>query len=737
MTPAVAPAAATELISGIAGAVASLAIVLTLGLLAYAPTGASAAGLGITAAFAGVVFGGAAMAVFSRARMPTAGPSSATALIFAGFIAELARDPALAAWQGPQRLALVALAGGCVAGAGLLQMLFGALRLGSLARFVPQPVLGGFMNGVAILIVVGQLPTLFGWPPQTGWSTGATLQPLTLAIGLATAALVWLLPRWLPRVPALLVGLLAGTLLQLALHALWPGAALVRPVGALVATLPRPDALLPLWSDAGAIALLQRHGASLAVTALLLALIGSLEAILNALAVDQLMNWRQEPNRELLALGGANIVSGLFGGLPLVYLRARAMATVGAGGRSRAAALAGCATLGVIYAFALPLVSRVPLVVMAGIMLTVAVALMDRWTHQLVLQWWRGERTAEQRNSLLLVATVCLATLCLGFVAAVAVGTLLAALVFMRGLQRLLLRARYSAADRPSRRVYAPPQEAMLVTARARVEVIELEGALFFGSAERLVAEVERVAAERPCVVLDFRRVSSIDASAAVALAGLAERVVQRGGVLLLAGVTAANRHGLALRASGTFREAPRNDWWPDVDRAIEAAEQRLLAAGGLALDGVALPLADCELLQGLGPHQLARVLAALHERQLAAGETLFREGDAGDSVYLLTEGSVSIVGRADADADGPGRQRFVSFSPGVSFGEIAVLDGGGRSADAVADRRSTVHALSRRALGELLAADPAATALLYRNLARSLSQRLRGASSAWLVDAR
>jgi CRP-like cAMP-binding protein len=144
--------------------------------------------------------------------------------------------------------------------------------------------------------------------------------------------------------------------------------------------------------------------------------------------------------------------------------------------------------------------------------------------------------------------------------------------------------------------------------------------------------------------------------------------------------------------------------------------------------------LADCTLLHGLDERQRERVRSRLTERRLAAGEYLFREGEPGDRLYVLTEGSVSVVG--GRDAVDTLRQRFVSFSPGMTLGETAMLDGGGRTADGRADTPATVYELPQDALLALQHEDPALAARLYRNLATHLSQRLRNAAANWRRDA-
>ena len=368
---------------------------------------------------------------------------------------------------------------------------------------------------------------------------------------------------------------------------------------------------------------------------------------------------------------------------------------------------------------------RLPTAVVAGIVVMLAWTLVDRWTRRLLRQWWGGERSLDLALSLGIVVVVCAVTLRWGFVLGVGAGVLVAMLIFMRALNRSLLRLRYRASEIPSRRIYPPALEAQLRGQRSRIEVLELEGALFFGNAERLADEAERIAPAPAFLVLDLRRVSTLDATGAVALAQLDERLARRGTALWLAGVTPDNRHGRALREQGVQRAAGR--WWghADADRAIEAAEVQLLAAAGLSLDGLALEPEQCTLFAGLDAAQRTRLRATLQPRQLAAGERLFTQGDAGDALYLLGSGSVSVVDRTRA-------QRFVSFSPGMCFGETAVLDGGGRTADAVADMASTVYALPAAALADLQQQHPAIAAQVYRNLAQHLSERLRAAAAAW-----
>lgn len=714
-----------EIVAGAVGTAATLAVPLTLGLLAFAALGAQAAVIGIPAALATTVVGGVLYGLVGRTAMPAAGPSSATALILASLVLGLVQDPQLRA-DG-----VVACAALAVVLSGLLQMLMAALGLARLARFVPQPVLAGFMNGVALLIALGQLPLLLGQGAGTpllaalaGW------QPLALLLGGGTAALALLAGRRWPRVPTALLALLLGTLLhQLALHLL-PGAPLGRVVGPLPDGLPGPLALLPLAGPGGQ-ALLQQHGAAVGVTAVVLALVGALESALNSLAVDQARGTRHEPARELLAIGLANAVCGLFGSLPLVALRARAMAMLMAGGRSALAAVGGSLVLALLVLTGGHWLAALPLPVLAGIMLVVALGLLDRWTHGLLQRWWAGERSREMRLSLALVAVVCGVTLWQGFVVAVAVGVLLSMVLFIARMNRSLVRSRSTAAARPSRRVWPAALEQQLQPLRAQVLVLELEGALFFGSGDRLLSEAEALGGACRCVVLGLQHVGSIDETGVVALQQLQTLLWRDGIVLRVAGVDVDSPRGRVLAAFGAPGAAI--EFWPDIDRAVEAAERDLL--GGAAAAALApVALEDCLLLQGLDAAERAQVAARMPAQRLQPGEMLFHEGDAADRLYVLVAGSLSVV---SAPRAGVGQQRFLSLSPGMMLGETAMLDGQGRSAAAVADGEAVVHVLTRADLEALHDTQPALASRLHRNIALHLSQRLRSAAAAWHASTR
>lgn len=723
------PAWPREAMAGLSGAAAALATTLTMGLLAYAPAGSAAAALGLPAAFAAALAGGVVMALLGRSRLPCATPSSATTLLLAALVARLCADPALQPSTPAGAAALVSPCALAVLLSGLLQVLMGAAGLGALARLVPQPVVAGFMNGVAVLVALAQVPLLAGlayevWRAE-GWAALAQGQPLALATGLVAAAVVWLLQPRFPRWPLALLGLaVAWGVYTLAGPLFGAGDTLPR-VGTLPVVLPLPLALLPLTGAAQA--LLMAHIGEVLLTALLLALLGALESALAARALDQLAGERHDPNRELCALGAANIASGLFGGLPVVYHRLRALATHRAGGRSWRAALLGALLLVAIYQFGHALVEPLPLAALAGIMLTSAWALVDTWTRELVQQRRRGDRSRDLQLGLATVAVVAVVTVWAGFVPAVALGVLISMALLVRGMSRTLLRSRYSAEQRPSRRVYPAVREAHLATRRAQIEVLELEGALFFGSAERLGHEMLQHRPGLRWQVLDLHRVTSIDASGAVMLAQLARQLQQAGVQLWLAGAQGERDHLATLQRYGAFTGARAGQaLHADADQAVEAAEQALLREAGLGLDALTVAMPECELFAGLGTAQLQRVLQAVQTRALQAGEVLALP-DTAERLALLAAGSVTVLGPPTAQGR---RRRLVSLSPGMTLVEATQRPGSGT--EVRADVPSLLYELDAEAQARLQREDPALVLHLLRQLSAHLAQRLRLTSQAW-----
>jgi anti-anti-sigma regulatory factor len=361
--------------------------------------------------------------------------------------------------------------------------------------------------------------------------------------------------------------------------------------------------------------------------------------------------------------------------------------------------------------------------VVAGLMVTLGFALIDNWTTGLI---GRLRRKGALREPALLwavatVVVVAITEVFFGFMPAIGVGFQLSGLLLYLGMKRSLVRSVVDGNVRPSRRVWGGEDAVHVRAARQRIRVVELEGALFFGSAERMSDRVEPLAGVADVVVLDFRLVTVIDATGALLIEGIARRLAARGTRVLLAGVTPQGRHGATLMAHDTFRDPELRLWFRDSDQAVEWAERRILEGRGLT-EHEAVPLAGFPLLEGLTRIQLKRIEHHFVRRECAAGEVLFQENDPGDRLCLLASGAVEI----SIIVPGGARARIVTFAEGSLFGEAAILDGGPRSATAQAVGPTVVYELTRTALSEIESHEPDIAIQLMKNLAKLQAIRMR-----------
>jgi CRP-like cAMP-binding protein/anti-anti-sigma regulatory factor len=304
---------------------------------------------------------------------------------------------------------------------------------------------------------------------------------------------------------------------------------------------------------------------------------------------------------------------------------------------------------------------------------------------------------------------------------AVVTGLILSMALFIAMMNRSLVRSVATGETRASRRVYPPEQAKLLREQGKRIKVIDVDGAIFFGTADRLGAEAQRAAEGASFVILDLNRVTMIDASGALILERLARGLKERGARLLLAHISTTSTLGRAVQAAGAFTEKHQPDWFPDGDRALEWAERQLLNEAKVADASHEMRIGEFALTAGLSPAELEFMKPYLDRQLLPARTPLFRAGHKGDRLYLLARGAVSIVAE-EAGAEGKYR-RIVTLAPGVIFGESAMVEEEVHSVTAIAEGEIVLWTLSRANMEAIRAANPD----LYRRLLLNLLAHLAG----------
>src|SRR5581483_7654995 len=563
---------AREIANGVTSAFVLLALMLPLGLIAFGHLEHAATDAAVRAAFAAALFGNITAVLVGAPLLPNEVPRASTVFVFAAFTMKLAND-------GVATADILVLAALCLVLSGIIQMTFGLLRLGNIARFVPYPVIAGLMTGLAIKLIVYELPEMLGTHAGHGEDAahGFNVWPALLAI--FTIAVVVIARLRFPNAPSKLVGVACGTGLAVIISRLF-GADVGGHVPALGAAIPAPDALRPLLGHG--LQLLRDHGAVILVAAPTIALVGSLDSLVAAVGEsDGPLDTTHKPNRLLIALGLGNVTSGVFGGVPLAYSSHHSMSAHRAGASKLVGSIATTLTLVALLLYGGALLQLIPVAVLSGIMAMLAFGLIDRWASATLARARRRQYDRELWLNLLVVALVAGMT-ALGLIEAVVTGLVLSMALFIAAMNRSLVRSVSTGLTRASRRIYPSVPASVLRAEGHRIRVIEIDGAIFFGTADRLAAEVIRHAEGASFLILDLRRVTMIDASGALMLERIARRLSQMNVKLLLAHISVTSPLGEALQAAGAFAQKYHPDWFADRDRALEWAERQLLAEAHL-----------------------------------------------------------------------------------------------------------------------------------------------------------
>jgi len=491
-----------DLYGGLTAAVVALPLSLAFGV---------ASGAGALAGLYGAILVGFFAAVFGGTPAQVSGPTGPMTVVMALVITRFGHDPALAF--------TVVMMGGA------FQILFGALRLGRYIGLVPFPVISGFMSGIGCIIVILQLAPLAGHPIPGGnmlHKLAALPQLLAtpgkdaLALGLLSLALVFLMPKRITRVlPAPLIALTLGTLAGMTLFSGAP------VIGDIPTGLPQP--YLPTFSLTDLPQML--------ISALILAFLGSIDSLLTSLIADSITRTHHHSDKELVGQGIGNLVAGIFGGIPGAGATMRTVVNVRAGGRTPlSGALHAVVLLLVVLGFG-DTAERIPHAVLAGILLQVGINIID----------WRYIRRAHRapRAGVMIMAVTLLLTVLVDLMTAVAVGTVMACVLFVQRMAAAQMKSMKLVYDPDHVPDLSPQERDILDRAKGRIVIFHLEGPMSFGSVNGIMRML-RSSAEKDILIVDLSDVPFIDSSASIALEEVIEDAHRDKDAVILCGLRPA-----------------------------------------------------------------------------------------------------------------------------------------------------------------------------------------------------
>lgn len=484
-----------DLVAGITVGIVALPLALAFGV---------ASGVGAEAGLITAVVAGLVAAVFGGSPVQVSGPTGAMVVVLVPIVAQ----------HGASAVIIVGVL------AGLVLVVAGFARLGRSIAFIPWPVIEGFTVGIAIIIFLQQIPLALGGTGShisafgAAWDSLAATDWASAGWSLGTVAIVALIMLVMPRLTAAIPGSIVAIVVITVVAEIT--AAPLERIGALPTSLPVP--VFPAIDLALVTAL--------APAALAVAALAGIESLLSArVATTMASTGPYEPDRELVGQGLASIASAAFGGMPATGAIARTAVNVRSGGRTRLAAIIHAVVLiAVIYIASAP-VTRIPLAALAAVLMVTAARMVPRGAVRLILKSTRSDAAV-------FIATIVI-TVAFDLIEAVVIGIIATAVFALRNLVRT------SGIHREELPTPAQPHD-------SAIALFRLDGALFFGAAERIIERIEAATNAR-VIIIRMSGLQFLDATGAHVLVDIAHTMQARGVHLILKGIQ-PEHHRLVAR---------------------------------------------------------------------------------------------------------------------------------------------------------------------------------------------
>ncbi|MFI3180105.1 MAG: SulP family inorganic anion transporter [Methylococcales bacterium] len=613
--------------------------------------------------------------------------------------------------------------------AGMLQILFGIVRLGHLIKYMPYPVVSGYLSGVGLYIISGQMPKFLGAPKGSHfWESLAAPEFWkwqSIVIGVVTIAMMILAPRITKAIPAAILALLAGVftyfglgIIDPTLYTLEGNLFVVGPLGAGSDT-GFIDAMSVRWymiSDVDVDQIIH-----ITLPALTLAVLLSIDTLKTCVVLDALTRSRHNSNRELIGQGIGNVASSLIGGLPGAGTIGATLVNISSGAVSRYSgffegilALVAFLILGVF-------ISWIPVAALAAILMAIGVRMIDRHSFQFL----------KQRSTILdffVVVAVITTALTVSLIAASGVGISLAVFLFIREqIGGSVIRRKLCCNETFSKRLRTHDEIEILAVHGGRGMVVELQGSLFFGTTNQLYLALEEELKTRDFLILDMRRVQSIDITAAHLLDQLRDMMADKNGFLIYSDLPTNLLSGQDIyqyfEQVGLAPQKSAARVFDDIDGAKEWVENRILKEADFHQEeGHRLHIKEFDLFKGRKEETLAVFETHLVKISYSAGTKILSRGDTGDDLFFIRKGLISFV----LPIDGNHVRRLSTCGRGAFFGEMTFLDGSARSADVIAISDVDLFVLSRKTFDTFSEEHKNVALNLFEGMATVLTRRVR-----------
>ena len=512
-----------DIFGGITAGIVALPLALAFGIQAFGGVDSpDASSMGAYAGLVGATLLGFFAALFGGTHSQISGPTGPMTVITASLISGV--------WASQQSFSAVLIAMALAAlFCGLFQILFGVIKIGKYVRYIPYPVLSGFMSGIGVIIILQQLYPLVGLKSpvlvvdmvtQLPQRIADGISSTSLLLGLGTVLIIWLFPKLTKKVPATLVALVVMTVVSLFLS--MPESL---TIGRIPAGLP-----MPFFAKEG-VSLAGLDWGSLLMGAIVpgltLAGLGSIDTLLTSVVADNITKTKHNSNRELIGQGIGNAVAGLFCGLPGAGATMRTVVNVKSGGRTQLSGMTHALLLLAILLGLGSLVKYVPLSVLAGILITVGWGIIDFKGFKDLIKIPRADA--------FVLVTVFLLTVFVDLLTAVGIGMVIACVLFMKRASDLV-EGGYSSQEMTGFDKESPwdDEHGMPDAVAHRIYIQRLNGPIFFGTINKFKEVMQTVPDDAKVVIIRMRLVSFMDQSGLYAMEEAIKELQDRGAQVLM-----------------------------------------------------------------------------------------------------------------------------------------------------------------------------------------------------------
>lgn len=519
-----------DVISGIIVAIIALPLSIALAL---------ASGVGPEQGLYTAIVAGFVISFFGGSTVQIAGPTAAFATIVAGVVAK----------SGMEGLIVATVL------AGIMLIIMGLLRAGSMIKFIPDPITVGFTAGIAVTIVIGQVKDFLGLtfthaPVETMEKVEETIacmgtfNPMALVIGLIALAILIISPRFFKRVPPSLIAVVVTAALVKLLKL---------PVNTIGDLYTISSALPSFHMPAVSFSLVQ----SVLPDAFTIAILAAIESLLSAVVADEMVEEHHNSNMELVAQGLGNMASALFGGIPATGAIARTAANINNGGRSPVAGMVHAIVLLLILVLLMPYAALIPMPTIAAILFIVAYNMSH--IHKVI----EIMQKAPKSDVAVLLLSFAL-TVIFDLVVAISVGLGLACLMFMKRMADVSDIREWDYVE------ITGDEDGRMKPVPEHVMVYEITGPMFFGSADK-IPDIDNRNGTKRVLVLRMRSVPAVDATAMNGFTRLVKQCKKANVQVIFSHANAQPMR--EFQHSGLYEMVGAEFFQPNIDAALEKAE--------------------------------------------------------------------------------------------------------------------------------------------------------------------